>query len=77
MLPKPAMTAARAAAVADSSWVRREPISMQGRLPAALVIREAAEAIAVSWLSTDKMYVSRMQASANVDSTIRMGEPGK
>ena len=35
MLSKPAMTAARAAAAADSSWVRREPISMQGRLPAA------------------------------------------
>ena len=32
------------------SWVRREPISMQGRRPAAAVIRDAAEAMAASWL---------------------------
>jgi hypothetical protein len=47
---KPATYAARALATAASSWVRREPISMQGRSPAAWVIREAAEAIAESWL---------------------------
>ena len=47
---KPATYAARAAATAASSWVRREPISMHGRPPAASVIRDAAEAIAESWL---------------------------
>ena len=47
---KPATQAARAAATAESSWVRREPISMQGRPSATEVIREAAEAIAQSWL---------------------------
>ena len=47
---KPATYAARALATAAASWVRREPISMQGRSPAAHVIREAAEAIAESWL---------------------------
>ena len=46
----PATYAARAAATAAHSWVRREPISMTGRSPAAHVIREAAEAIAESWL---------------------------
>ena len=46
----PAMYAARAHATAACSWVRREPISMHGRSPAAQVIREAAEAIAESWL---------------------------
>ncbi len=55
MLSKPAMTAARAAAAADSSCVRREPISMQGRLPAAVIMREAAEAMALSWLRTERM----------------------
>ena len=50
VVAKPATYAARAAATAASSWVRREPISMQGRSPAAMVIREAAEAIAESWL---------------------------
>jgi hypothetical protein len=54
VLSKPAMMAARAAAAADSSCVRRDPISMQGRLPAAVIIREAAEAMALSWLSTDR-----------------------
>ena len=77
MLSNPAMTAARAAAAADSSCVRRDPISMHGRVPAAEIIREAAEAIAQSWLSTESRYVSRMQASANVDSTISTGEFGK
>ena len=46
----PATYAARAAATAASSWVRRDPISMQARPPAARVIREAAEAMAESWL---------------------------
>src|ERR1044072_241832 len=32
------------------SWVRRDPISMHGRPPAASVIRDAADAIAESWL---------------------------
>ena len=50
MLTNPATYAARAAATAASSWVRREPISMQGRSPATRVIREAADAIAESWL---------------------------
>ena len=50
VVTKPAMYAARAAATAASSWVRREPISMHGRTPAAHVIRDAAEAIAESWL---------------------------
>ena len=54
MLSKPAMMAARAAATADSSWVRREPISTQGRLPAAVIMREAAEAIALSWLRIER-----------------------
>ena len=47
---KPTTYAARAAATAASSWVRREPISMHGRSPAAQVIRDPAEAIAESWL---------------------------
>ena len=50
MVANPATYAARAAATAASSWVRRDPISMQGRSPAASVIREAADAIAESWL---------------------------
>ena len=50
VLANPATYAARADATAASSWVRREPISMHGRSPAAIVIREAAEAIAESWL---------------------------
>ena len=50
VVAKPAMYAARAAATAASSWVRRDPISMHGRSPAAEVMREAADAIAESWL---------------------------
>src|SRR5947207_1353425 len=38
------MYAARAAATAASSWVRRPPISTRLRLPAALTIRAAAAA---------------------------------
>ncbi len=50
VVAKPATYAARAQATAASSWVRRDPISMQGRSPATWVIRDAAEAIAESWL---------------------------
>ena len=50
LVVKPAMYAARAQATAASSCVRREPISMHGRPAAACVIREAADAIALSWL---------------------------
>ena len=74
MVAKPAMYAARAAATAASSWVRREPISMHGRSSAAHVIREAAEAIAESWLRTDSSSVSSSTASAKVDSTTISGE---
>ena len=42
------VVSARAAATAASSWVRRLPISMTGRDPAAPVIRDAAEATAKS-----------------------------
>ncbi len=74
---KPVMYAARAAATADRSWVRREPISTSGRPAAAVTILEAAEAIAQSWLKIDKASVSSTTASANVLSTTRIGEPGK
>ena len=50
VVAKPATYAARAAATAASSWVRRDPISMHGRSPATSVIRDAADAIAESWL---------------------------
>ena len=45
-----ARAAARAAATADHSCVRRDPISAHGRSPAIDVIREAAAAMAESWL---------------------------
>ncbi len=77
MPTNPATTAARAAATAASSWVRREPISRQGRSPAAAVIRDAAAATAQSWLSTDSARVSSRTASAKVPSTTSTGEPGK
>ena len=77
MAAKPARYAARAAATAASSWVRREPISMHGRPPAAVTIRAAAEATALSWLSTESTRVSRIPASAKLPSTVRTGEPGK
>ena len=50
VLANPATYAARAAATAASSWVRRDPISMHGLPRAMNVIREAADAIAESWL---------------------------
>ncbi len=46
-------------------------------MPAAEVILEAAEAMALSWLRTERTKVSRMQASAKVDSTMRMGGVGE
>ena len=75
--PKPTMYAARAAATADSSPARREPISASGRSPAAMDMRAAAVATAQSWLSTLSASVSRITASANVPSTVSTGEPGK
>lgn len=69
--------AARAAATAACSWARRAPISITGRPPAAAVIREAAAAIAESWLRIDRMTVSRITASAKLPSTVSSGEPGK
>ena len=74
---KPAMYAARAAATADCSAARREPISASGRSPAAMLMREAAVATAESWFSTLSASVSSTTASAKVPSTLRMGEPGK
>jgi hypothetical protein len=50
---------------------------MHGRPPAALTIRDAAEAMALSWFKTERRYVSSMHASAKEASTIRMGELGK
>ena len=77
MVEKPPTYAARAAATAASSWVRRAPISISGRPPAATAIREAAEAIAESWLRMDSTTVSSSTASAKLPSTRRIGEPGK
>jgi hypothetical protein len=54
-----------------------EPISMHGREPAAAIMRDAAEAMALSWLRTERVSVSRRTASAKVDSTVSIGEPGK
>ena len=50
---------------------------MHGRPPAAVVIREAAEAIALSWLRIDNTRVSSTTASAKLPSTTSTGEPGK
>ena len=77
MAANPARYAARAAATAASSWVRREPISIIGRPAAAVTMRAAAEAIAQSWLRIDSTSVSSTTASANVPLTVRIGEPGK
>ena len=52
------------------------PISMQGRSPAAIVIREAADAIAEGGCRSSSS-VSRRTASAKVPSTISSGEYGK
>ncbi len=77
VVAKPARYAARALATAARSWVRREPISISGRPSAAVTIREAAEAIAQSWLRMDNASVSSTTACANGASTTRIGEPGK
>jgi len=77
VVAKPARYAARAAATAASSWVRREPISMHGRSPAAYAMRAAADATALSWLRMLSVSVSRSTASAKVPSTVSTGEPGK
>jgi hypothetical protein len=74
---KPAMYAARAAATAACSWVRREPISISGRPWAALTMRAAADAMAVSWLRIDSASVSSTTHSPNVPLTDSTGEPGK
>ncbi|GMA85889.1 hypothetical protein GCM10025868_11390 [Angustibacter aerolatus] len=75
--PNPATYAARAAATAASSWVRRDPISMHGRPSAAAVIRLAAAATALSWFSTLSTSVSSSTASANDPSTASTGEFGR
>ena len=77
MVANPAMYAARAAATADHSCVRREPISMHGRPAAAPIIRAAADATAESWLRIDSSTVSSITVSANVPSTMRTGDDGK
>jgi hypothetical protein len=77
VVAKPARYAARAAATAASSCVRRDPISMHGRSPAAEVIREAADAMALSWLRMLRTSVSRTTPWAKSDSTTSTGEPGK
>ena len=71
------MYAARAAATAASSCVRRPPISMHGRPGGRAAIRDAALAMALSWLRTDRTRVSRRTAWAKSDSTTSTGEPGK
>ena len=74
---KPARYAARDEAGAAISCVRREPISMIGRPAAALTIRAAAAAIALSWLRIDRISVSSSTHSAKVPRTETIGEPGK
>ena len=50
---------------------------MIGRPAAAVTIRAAAEATALSWLRIDSASVSSSTRSANVPATVRIGEPGK
>ena len=57
--------------------MRRDPISISGRPAAALTIRAAAEATAVSWLKIDSARVSSSTHSAKVPVTDSTGEPGK
>ena len=52
-------------------------MSMQGRPWAAIVMREAAEATAQSWLRIDRRRVSSRVHSAKVPWTVSRGEPGK
>jgi hypothetical protein len=77
VIAKPATYAARAAATAACSCVRRLPISSSGRPFAAITIRAAAEATAVSWLSTDSTSVSSSSPSPKQPSTVSTGEPGE
>ena len=77
VIAKPATYAARAAATAACSWVRRPPISSSGRPSAASTIRAAAEATALSWLRIDSARVSSSTPSANEARTVRTGDPGK
>ena len=74
---KPTRQAARAAATAACSCVRREPISMHGRPAAAETMRAPADAIAESWLRIDSSSVSSRTPSANVDSTTMTGDCGR
>ena len=73
----PATNAARAEAIAASSWVRRVPISTSGRPCAAVTIRAAALAIAESWLRTLSTSVSSAMHSPRLPLTVRIGLPGK
>ncbi len=73
----PARYAARAAATAASSCVRRDPISIICRPLAALTMRAAAEAIAESWFRIDRASVSSTTPTPNGARTDRIGEPGK
>ena len=50
---------------------------MQGRSHAAATMRAAADAMALSWLSTDRASVSSSTASAKGARTVSTGEPGK
>ena len=50
---------------------------MIGRPRAAVTMRAAPVATAQSWLSTDRISVSRRTHSANVPETVMIGEPGK
>ncbi len=77
MATNPARYAARDAAIAAASCVRREPISRIGRPRAAVTMRAAALAIALSWLRIERVRVSRSTHSANVPVTVTIGEPGK
>jgi hypothetical protein len=78
VVAKPAMYAARAAAT-GGLLVRSPGAHLDARAGRRrrTVIREAADAIAVSWLRIDSTSVSRTTASANDASTTSTGEPGK
>ena len=49
---------------------------MIGRPPAAVTIRAAAAATALSWLRIDRVSVSSRTASAKLPVTVRIGEHG-
>jgi hypothetical protein len=50
---------------------------MSGRPAAAVTIRAAADATALSWFMIDRARVSSMTASAKLPVTVRIGELGK